>query len=102
MKWLAILAVLAGLGCDGCHPSPDPVVNPTGAAGSPAPVWNGGPATCLDFCRRGAALSCAWAADTPAGATCVEVCANNQKAAIAPWDLDCRVSAKVCDPPKCQ
>jgi hypothetical protein len=97
---LACFVALAGiLACP--KPGPTPVVNPRDASDA-APAWNGGPATCLDFCRRGAVLKCAWAADTPAGATCVEVCANNQKAAIAPWDLSCRTAASVCDPPKCQ
>lgn len=94
-----VIALGAILACP--KPGPKPVVNPTDASDA-APAWNGAKATCLDFCRRGTALNCAWAADTPAGATCVQVCANNQKVAIAPWDLDCRVSATVCDPPKCQ
>ena len=90
------------MGCQGCHPSPAPVVNPSGAAGAaPAPLPDG-PATCLDFCRHGDALSCAWAEPTPDGATCLQVCTNNQKVAIAPWNLDCRVQATVCDPPNCQ
>jgi hypothetical protein len=104
VKRFALLAVVmvAALGCQGCPWTDPPVVHPSGAAGAPAPDWNGGPATCLDFCRRGSVLNCAWAQPTAAGATCVEVCANNQKVAIAPWDLDCRTAATNCNPPKCQ
>lgn len=104
LKSLVLVAfiVAAGIGCQGCHPSPAPVVTPTGAAGAaPAPL-PGGPATCLDFCRHGADLNCHWAADTPMGATCVEVCANNEKVAIAPWDLDCRTRSPACNPPACR
>ena len=99
---LFALVLMIGLAsCQGCHPSPTPVVNPTGAAdAAPAPVT--GPATCIDYCRHGVELGCAWAADTPEGATCLTFCLNYQKAVIAPWNLDCRTAATVCDPPSCQ
>lgn len=94
MKLFVAFAFIAlALGCDGCHPAPAPVVNPT-AVGDAAPV--SAPGTCLDVCRNGAALGCAFAADTPAGATCVTFCANYQDVAARPWDLTCRANAKSC------
>jgi len=94
--FITIAAILGG--CP--KPGPSPGVNPQDAADAHA--WNGGPATCLDYCRRGAALGCSWAKPTPAGAPCVDVCANNQNVDIAAWDLDCRTAATSCNPPKCQ
>jgi len=57
---------------------------------------DGGPATCLDYCRRGQQLGCTWAADTDLGVPCSTVCSNNQTVGIAPWDLDCRVRQSSC------
>jgi len=95
---LAAMVAIVG-GCP--KPTPTPVVNPRDASDA-APAWNGGPATCLDYCRRGAVLGCPWAQPTPAGATCVDVCANYQKVSPAPWDLTCRTQSTVCDPPGCK
>lgn len=85
-----MLAVVVAIGCcQGCHPGPKPVVKPAADA---APTPPAGTATCLDLCRHETALNCPAAAPTPAGATCVDVCINNQNGP-APWDLDCRTSA---------
>src|SRR6185437_1176232 len=91
---IAMVVVLLGLCCQGC-PKPTPVPVTPISVGDAA--WDGStPATCLDLCRRGQALGCAWANPTPAGANCVDVCVNNQNARIAPWDLNCRARATSC------
>jgi hypothetical protein len=84
---LACFIAIAGiLGCP--RPGPSPVIKPTSSDAAPA--------TCLDVCRNGVVLGCAFAADTPAGATCVAVCLSYQAVGIAPWDLNCRASATSC------
>jgi hypothetical protein len=90
-SFIAIVAILGAC----TKPTPTPVVNPRDASDA-APAWNGGPATCLDYCRRGAVLGCAWAQPTPAGASCVDVCDHYQKVSPAPWDLSCRTSKGSC------
>lgn len=81
-----LLAMVLSLGCDGCHPSPQPVT----------PVGLDGPATCATVCANGVAHGCAFAQPTPLGASCVDVCLHNQDVGIAPWDLDCRTAAPSC------
>jgi hypothetical protein len=94
VKWLVLFVMVLAIGCDGCHhQDPLPV---TPAALDAAAVEGGGSASCLDYCRVGDALGCGWALPTPAGATCVTVCNNNQTVGIAPWDLDCRVKQTTC------
>lgn len=88
MKWL-MLGILLAVCCEGCpKPSPVPV--------TPSAASDAAPGTCLDVCRNGASLGCPFAADTPAGATCVTFCANYQDVAARPWDLTCRANAKSC------
>jgi hypothetical protein len=93
-------AALLFVACQGCPPAPGPVVNPTGpdAAAPTLPVSQ----ACVDFCQHGTDLGCPWAQPTPMGATCGQVCANNQEAAIAPWDLACRTKASDCNPAGCR
>lgn len=99
MKLFAIAVLLALVGCNGCQHNPPPHTTfppPGDAAIDYSPPPPGEPATCLDVCRNGLRLRCSWAAATPNGASCVDVCANNQSAGIAPWDLDCRARATDC------
>ena len=60
-----------------------------------------GLATCLDFVGMETRSAARGRSRRPT-ARRLQVCMNNQKVAIAPWNLDCRVQATVCDPPNCQ
>jgi hypothetical protein len=100
--FLAALVVILAIGCEGCpKPPPDTVVVPPMSDAVPPPPT--GSVTCLDLCRHGQAMHCKWSDPTPAGATCVTVCQNNQdQVDIAPWDLDCRTRSPSCASPGCQ
>jgi hypothetical protein len=96
MFLIAIVSAMA-VGCSGCQHNPPPQAS--------YPGWDGaavdysppdGPASCLDVARAGLHLGCTWAQPTPAGASFVDVCANNQAANISPWNLDCMARAKSC------
>ena len=50
---------------------------------------------CEAFCAHGDALGCSWAQPTPAGARCIDWCANTQGGPI-PLDLDCSARATDC------
>lgn len=97
MRRLVLLAFLA-IGCQGCPtpaPAPPPVNPPPVVADASATC--SGTCTCANMCAHGADLGCSWARPTPAGASCVAVCENNQSANIAPWDLNCRSHAASCN-----
>lgn len=77
-----VFAVVLLLGCGEIKPIPTP----------PA-----GPYSCETACERGADLGCAYAAPTPAGASCGEVCRNVQSSGFLRWDLECRTLAPSCE-----
>jgi len=79
-------AMMAIAGC----PQPLPPVPP-----GPAPA-DAGPsiATCASVCQHGTALGCVWAAPTPRGHTCEEVCSVASR--ILPWNVDCVQAAPTC------
>lgn len=78
-------------------PSPSDIVpfppSPIGASGSPG---------CEAACNRYAQLGCPEAKPTPRGASCVDVCANNEDGGIS-MHPDCVVRAGSCNDAKaCQ
>jgi hypothetical protein len=78
-------AIAVLVGCWKPHP-PEP----------PEPEPGEGPATCDGACDRARELECPWAADTPEGGTCEDVCRNIEESGITRWNLVCRVEATNC------
>lgn len=68
-------------------PPPPPAVVDAGSSGT---------ASCESFCRHGKDLGCSWAAATPQGHTCIEVCTNVLKGGVIVWNLGCRTMAPSC------
>ncbi|HVZ89616.1 MAG TPA: hypothetical protein VHG72_21825 [Polyangia bacterium] len=96
MKRIGLLFGLVVLlaSCEGCwHPAPTPVTPNKDASATADGSYT---ATCQGVCALGASLGCAFAAPTPAGASCVDVCLNFQAANITPWSLACRAAATSC------
>lgn len=97
MKRLLVLVVLAfGLTASKCSPNPPtPVVD---AAPAPSPVADAAPVpvvpSCASACARAAAIGCDFAAPSPKGVSCVDVCQNAQQ--FVPWDFVCRMNIKTC------
>lgn len=68
----------------------------TGCRTFPPPKPIDGAATCADACDRGTVLGCPWAAPTPNGETCVEVCENAVASGLVALGLGCMASAGSC------
>lgn len=88
VRMLTLVVLLGSLGfsCASCT-GPTPVPNPL-----PPPQDN---ATCETACARGAALGCTWAAPTPKGAPCTDVCQN--AATLVPWNVGCLSTIATCN-----
>ena len=86
MKTLTLLFAIA---CAACATTPCVV------DAKPCPTPKPTP-TCATACANGSKLSCTWAAPTPQGHTCPEVCTN--AAQTVPWNVTSLTNATSCTP----
>lgn len=82
----------------GCTPAPVPPTPDADASsvdsGPTPPAPPAGP-SCATWCARATVLGCAAAKPTPAGAPCVDVCANTLDGPVS-LNVACRTSASSC------
>lgn len=101
---IAIVVALGAFGCSGCNhnPSPTPApVGPTLDAAAPA-ACQGNEPTCACLCEHRTRLGCRSAEPTPAGHTCLEVCANaTDPGGPIQWNLGCRIRSSDCAEASC-
>jgi len=86
--WLMVVAFVGGvLMLGACHPLPPPVPPPKPPAGEPS---------CATACDRLREMRCRTGDNTPAGATCEDVCGNMEDSRIIAFGVDCVTRAESC------
>jgi hypothetical protein len=88
IRVFGFLAFLALASCPGCPPPAPPVTPDAKDAATPG--------TCGGVCANGRRLGCAFAQNTPQGASCEDVCNNLERSGVTSWDLSCRSVARSC------